>query len=66
MLFVFLLFQLGSGFGGAEETATVTYDGSKLAAGRYQRVLRQFVGSLQDAGLGAWPRKAPKPAHLHQ
>lgn len=60
-----LLFQLDSSFGGAE-TTMATYDGSKLAARRYQRALRQFVGSLQGAGLGAWHRKPPEPAHLHQ
>lgn len=60
-----LLFQQGSSFGGAE-TTTATYNGSKLAAGRYQRALRQFVGSLHGAGLGVWHRKPPEPAQLHQ
>lgn len=58
-----LLFQQGSSFA---ETTTVTYNGSKLAAGRYQRALRQFVGSLHGAGLGVWHRKPPEPAQLHQ
>lgn len=62
---ILLLFQLGSSFGGTE-VMSATYDGSKLAARRYQRALWQFVSALQAAGLGAWPRKPPEPNHPHQ
>ncbi|XP_030016547.1 double-stranded RNA-specific editase B2-like isoform X2 [Sphaeramia orbicularis] len=43
--------------------STTTYYGSKMAAGRYQRALQQFTGSLQGGGLGTWIRKHPDPGH---
>lgn len=42
-----------------------TYCGSKMAAGRYQRALQQFIGALQVGGLGTWLRKPPQLGHLN-
>uniref|UniRef100_A0A3Q1IAZ3 Adenosine deaminase RNA specific B2 (inactive) n=1 Tax=Anabas testudineus TaxID=64144 RepID=A0A3Q1IAZ3_ANATE len=48
---------------GAEAPAA-TYSDSKMAAGRYQRAMHQFVAALQVGGLGTWIRKPPEPGHF--
>lgn len=47
------------------EAAQVTYSASKMAAGRYQRAMQQFVGALQGGGLGTWLRKPPELGHFN-
>ncbi|XP_073347803.1 double-stranded RNA-specific editase B2-like [Pagrus major] len=47
------------------EAAPGTYSGSKMAAGRYQRAMQQFVGALQGGGLGTWLRKPPELGHFN-
>ncbi|XP_035526231.1 LOW QUALITY PROTEIN: double-stranded RNA-specific editase B2-like [Morone saxatilis] len=48
---------------GAEATPG-TYSGSKMAAGRYQRAMQQFINALQGGGLGTWLRKPPELGHF--
>uniref|UniRef100_A0A3Q4B9E4 Uncharacterized protein n=1 Tax=Mola mola TaxID=94237 RepID=A0A3Q4B9E4_MOLML len=43
----------------------LSYSGSKMAAGRYQRAMEQFTGALQGGGLGTWIRKPPELGHFH-
>uniref|UniRef100_A0A3Q1ILU0 Adenosine deaminase RNA specific B2 (inactive) n=1 Tax=Anabas testudineus TaxID=64144 RepID=A0A3Q1ILU0_ANATE len=45
-------------------TPAATYSDSKMAAGRYQRAMHQFVAALQVGGLGTWIRKPPEPGHF--
>uniref|UniRef100_A0A3Q3WQS7 Uncharacterized protein n=1 Tax=Mola mola TaxID=94237 RepID=A0A3Q3WQS7_MOLML len=47
------------------QTDPVSYSGSKMAAGRYQRAMEQFTGALQGGGLGTWIRKPPELGHFH-
>uniref|UniRef100_A0A4W6BN61 Adenosine deaminase RNA specific B2 (inactive) n=1 Tax=Lates calcarifer TaxID=8187 RepID=A0A4W6BN61_LATCA len=50
---------------GQRQAIMGTYCGSKMAAGRYQRALQQFIGALQVGGLGTWLRKPPQLGHLN-
>lgn len=46
------------------EAAHASYSASKMAAGRYQRMMQEFTGALQGGGLGTWLKKPPEPDHF--
>ncbi|XP_034744421.1 double-stranded RNA-specific editase B2-like isoform X2 [Etheostoma cragini] len=49
----------------AADTTPGTYSASKMAAGRYQRAMQQFISALQGGGLGSWLRKPPELGHFN-
>ncbi|TWW73067.1 Double-stranded RNA-specific editase B2 [Takifugu flavidus] len=45
--------------------AQASYSGWKGAAGRYRRMMQNFISALQDGGLGTWLQKPPELGHFY-
>lgn len=45
--------------------AQASYSGWKGAAGRYRRMMQNFISTLQDGGLGTWLQKPPELGHFY-